>query len=96
MFSKPSILTGFRGFSTERDFFPENPASSVSADYSPVTSCQVSRDPMTGFREKLRTDRLTKELTDKGQSIAPTFYVGGSKKASETCRKSIIDTILLT
>jgi hypothetical protein len=33
------------------------------------------KDPMTGFREKLRTD----ERTDMGQSIGPTSRVGGSK-----------------
>ena len=33
------------------------------------------KDPMTGYREKLRTN----ERTDMGQSIGPTSKVGGSK-----------------
>ena len=34
-------------------------------------------DPMTGYREKLRTNGRTKR-TDMGQSIGPTSKVGGS------------------
>ena len=40
-------------------------------------------DPMTGYREKLRTkertDGRTDERTDMGLSIGPTSKVGGSK-----------------
>ena len=38
------------------------------------------KDPMTGYREKLRTNRRTEERTDMGPSRRPTSKVGGSKK----------------
>ena len=55
---------------------------------------KFQKDPMTGYREKLRTNERTDGRTDMGQSIGPTSKVGGSKKLSKkdqirTVRKKV-------
>ena len=55
------------------------------------------KDPMIGFREKLRTDgrtdgrtnERTDGRTDMGQSIGPTSKVGGSKKWVELINRAL-------
>ena len=76
---QPHFWPYFRNFLNDSDFFLENPDSSLSVLYCPLTSYQISERSYDRFSRKSPGGR-TNEWTNGGKSTGPTSKVGGSKK----------------
>ena len=72
---KPHFWPYFRKILNDPDFFRKIRLCHFVSFIVLQLHAKFWKDPMIGFREKLRTDGRT----DMGQSIGPTSKVGGSK-----------------